>query len=134
MDLFRELLLLMVRLFLLSVLGFVWLTGCSGFQTVPDLGNLYNQLAQEEDPDRNPVIVIPGILGSRLEDGNTGEVVWGAFGSGAVDPTSAEGAPLLALPMATGAALKDLRDTVREAGALVQACPAKDPIICLAVT
>jgi pimeloyl-ACP methyl ester carboxylesterase len=108
----------MGRLFLLSVLGFVWLTGCSAFQTVPDLGDLYNQLAQQEDPDRNPVIVIPGILGSRLEDGNTGETVWGAFGSGAVDPTSAEGAPLLALPMAPGADLKDLQDSVREAGAL----------------
>ena len=33
----------MVQLFLL--LGFVWLTGCSTFQTVPDLGNLYSKLA-----------------------------------------------------------------------------------------
>jgi len=64
------------------------------------------------------VIVIPGILGSRLEDGTTGAVVWGAFGSGAVDPTSVEGAPLLALPMAPDADLKELRDTVHQAGAL----------------
>jgi pimeloyl-ACP methyl ester carboxylesterase len=109
---------MMVKLLLLSIFGLLWLTGCSTFQTVPDLGNLYNQLAQQEDPARNPVIVIPGILGSRLEDGNTGDVVWGAFGSGAVDPTSAEGAPLLALPMEHGAGLKDLRDSVRQAGAL----------------
>jgi len=108
----------MVRLFLLCVLGFLWLTGCSVFPTVPDLGNLYNTLAQQEDPARNPVIVIPGILGSRLEEGNSGEVVWGAFGSGAVDPTSVEGAPLLALPMALGADLKELRDDVHQAGAL----------------
>ncbi len=85
---------------------------------MPDLGNLYNQLAQQEDPFRNPVIVIPGILGSRLEEGTTGEVVWGAFGSGAVDPTSAEGAHLLALPMEPGADLKDLRDSARQARAL----------------
>ena len=108
----------MIRIFLLCVVGLLSLIGCSAFQTVPDLGNLYNKLAQQEDPLRNPVIVIPGILGSRLEEGNTGEVVWGAFGSGAVDPTTAEGARLLALPMAPGVALQDLRDTVRQAGAL----------------
>ena len=102
----------------LFLVGMLCLTGCSTFPTSPDLGNLYNQLAQQEDPDRNPVIVIPGILGSRLEDGSTGEVIWGAFGSGAVDPTSAEGAPLLALPMAPGADLRDLQDSVRQAGAL----------------
>lgn len=64
------------------------------------------------------MIVIPGILGSRLVDGTTRAVVWGAFGSGAVDPTSVEAAPLLALPMAPDADLKELRDTVRQAGAL----------------
>lgn len=85
--------------FLFLVLGLVWVPGCSALQTVPDLGNLYNKLAQQEDPSRNPVIVIPGILGSRLEEGNTREVVWGGFGSEAVDPTTAEGASLLALPM-----------------------------------
>lgn len=108
----------MVRFVLLSVIGFLMMTGCSAFQTVPDLGNLYNKLAQQEDPLRNPVIVIPGILGSRLEDGNTGDTVWGAFGSGAVDPHTGEGARLLALPMAPGVPLKDLRDSVRQAGAL----------------
>ena len=88
----------MVRLFLwfdiffLMVLGLVCLSGCSAFQAVPDLGNLYNKLAQQEDSSRNPVIVIPGILGSCLEVESTGEVVWGGFGSEAVDPMTAEGA------------------------------------------
>ncbi|MFZ1746862.1 MAG: hypothetical protein WBO24_20985 [Nitrospirales bacterium] len=109
---------MMIRIFLLCVVGLLSLIGCSPFQTVPDLGNLYNKLAQQEDPLRNPVIVIPGILGSRLEEENTGEVVWGAFGSGAVDPYTGEGARLLALAMAPGVALKDLRDTVGQAGAL----------------
>ena len=108
----------MIRHCLLTVLTLVWLTGCSAFPTSPDLGNLYNQLAQQEDPDRNPVIVIPGILGSRLEDKNTEVVVWGAFGSGAVDPTSGDGARLLALPMTPGADLNELRDAVVQAGAL----------------
>ena len=108
----------MAKLSFLSVFIFLCLPACSTFPTSPDLGNLYNQLAQQEDPDRNPVIVIPGILGSRLEDKNTEEVVWGAFGSGAVDPTSGEGARLLALPMTPGAALNELRDAVVQAGAL----------------
>jgi pimeloyl-ACP methyl ester carboxylesterase len=108
----------MFRLSLLAVLCLVGLTGCSTFPTSPDLGNLYNQLAQQEDPDRNPVIVIPGILGSRLEDSLTGEVVWGAFGSGAVDPTSGDGARLLALPMTPDADLNKLQDAVVQAGAL----------------
>ena len=108
----------MIRLVIFTILSLVDLAGCSTFPTSPDLGNLYNQLAQQEDPDRNPVIVIPGILGSRLEDGNTGNVVWGAFGSGAVDPESADGARLLALPMKPGTDLNGLRDSVEQAGAL----------------
>ncbi len=108
----------MISLFLFTVLSLVGLTGCSAFPTSPNLGNLYNQLAQQEDPDRNPVIVIPGILGSRLEDGSTGDVVWGAFGSGAVNPESADGARLLALPMEPGKDLENLQDSVRQAGAL----------------
>lgn len=82
----------MVQYFFLVVLGLVCLPRRSAFQPVQNLGNLYNKLAQQEDPSRNPVIVIFGILGSRLEVGSTGEVVWGAFGSEAVDPMTAEGA------------------------------------------
>jgi len=40
---------------------------------------LYNRAAQEHYPDQNPVIVIPGILGTRLVDGASGQTVWGAF-------------------------------------------------------
>ncbi len=108
----------MAKLFLFTILSFLGLAGCSAFPTSPDLGNLYNQLAQQEDPDRNPVIVIPGILGSRLEDRRTKDVVWGAFGSGAVDPSSPEGSRLLALPMKPGTPLSKLRDSVGQAGAL----------------
>jgi pimeloyl-ACP methyl ester carboxylesterase len=62
--------------------------------------------------------VIPGILGSRLEDEETGRVVWGAFGGDFADPGQPAGARLLALPMAPGAPLAELRDRVRPAGAL----------------
>ncbi|MDR4495746.1 MAG: hypothetical protein R3B74_15295 [Nitrospirales bacterium] len=87
----------MSRRILILAMGLLWMTGCSAFHPVPDLGNLYTKLAQQEDPLRNPVIVIPGILGSRLEDGSTGDTVWDAFGSGAVDPHTGEGARTVGL-------------------------------------
>ncbi len=92
--------------------------GCTGRPAPPDLSRLYSRVAEFEYPERNPVIVIPGILGSKLVDGDTGTVVWGAFGGGAADPETPEGARLVALPMAEGAELAALTDTVRPAGAL----------------
>lgn len=84
----------------------------------PNLGVLYSDLARHEDPYRNPIIVIPGLLGSRLVDGELGTVVWGAFGLGQVDPGSSEGARLVALPMQPEGVLRDLRDSVVPDGAL----------------
>jgi hypothetical protein len=72
---------------------------CAPVHRPPDLAGIYNDLARHEDPYRNPIIVIPGLLGSRLVDGDTGTVVWGAFGLGQVDPASPEGARMVALPM-----------------------------------
>ena len=66
-----------------------------------------------EDPNRNPVIVIPGLLGSKLVDQDTGDRVWGAFGLGQVDPNTPTGARQFALPMETGKSLKELRDHVK---------------------
>lgn len=52
--------------------------GCAGLRE-PDLTRLY---AQHAAPDRTPVIVIPGVLGSRLFDRESGQEVWPG---GAVD-------------------------------------------------
>lgn len=84
----------------------------------PNLGSIYNQAAQTADRDRNPVIVIPGILGSRLVDDEADRVVWGEFGGDGIDPDSASGAQQFALPMQFGVPLADLKDTVRPDGAL----------------
>jgi len=84
----------------------------------PDLGDLYNDLAQREDPNRNPIIVIPGLLGSKLVDQDSKETVWGAFGLGQVNPNSPEGARLFSLPMAQGKKLSELHDRVKPDGAL----------------
>jgi hypothetical protein len=94
------------------------LTACTPAARHPDLGLLYNDLAQAEDPRRNPIIVIPGLLGSRLVEKPTGRIVWGAFGLGQVDPATAEGARLMALPMRKGASLAELVDDTVPSGAL----------------
>lgn len=68
--------------------GFIWLliivviTACYSPPRAPALGGLYNNLAQSEAPYRNPVILIPGILGSKLVERSSGVIVWGTFGFG----------------------------------------------------
>ena len=91
---------------------------CSPRPAAPDLDGLYSRAAAFEYPERNPVIVIPGILGSKLVDADTGTIVWGAFGGGAADPETPEGVRLVALPMREGEPLAALTDDVRPAGAL----------------
>lgn len=96
----------------------VMLAGCASPSTEPALVALYSRAAQHYAPERNPVIVIPGILGSKLRDEETGAVVWGAFAGQYADPQSPQGARLVALPMREGAPLNELRDNVVPAGAL----------------
>lgn len=84
----------------------------------PNLGAIYNKAAQTHGPNRNPVIVIPGILGSKLKDTETSTLVWGAFVKGAANPRTPEGKRLIGLPMQEGTRLGQLRDGVTSAGAL----------------
>jgi len=98
--------------------GFVALVcvGCTAPVKPPDLGGLYSRAARTQR--RNPVIVIPGILGSKLVDGRTQRVVWGAFSRDYANPQTPDGARLVALPMREGATLAELRDEVRPDGVL----------------
>ena len=91
--------------------------GCRSAHPVPDLAAIYNDTARYHDPDQNPIIVIPGILGSKLvaEDG---KVVWGAFGGDASDPSTPAGKRRMSLPMMAGAALTNLVDTTHAIGVL----------------
>jgi pimeloyl-ACP methyl ester carboxylesterase len=91
---------------------------CASAPSAPDLSAIYERAAKHHDQSRNPVILIPGILGSRLRDSETGRIVWGAFSPGYADPQTPEGARLVALPMREGAVLRDLRDGVVPDGAL----------------
>jgi len=102
-----------------AIAGILVLTGCATTLQPPDMGGLYSQSAMYQGPGRNPVVVIPGILGSKLQDRETGAVVWGAFAGGEIaDPRTPEGARLCALPMQEGVPLDELRDGVHSAGAL----------------
>jgi hypothetical protein len=59
---------------------------------------VYNRSAQYHRPDRNPIIVIPGILGTRLVDKVSKATVWGAF-DGLGSSLNGAGARRLALPI-----------------------------------
>ena len=108
----------MQKYFSIYAFFLILLPACGPVFHAPDLGNLYNELAQHEDPNRNPIIVMPGLMGSKLVDQDSGETVWGAFGLGQVNPNTPKGARLVALPMATGQPLRELNDSVESAGAL----------------
>ena len=103
-----------------ALMALALLTGCAAeiLHHQPDLGALYDRSAQTHGPERNPVIVIPGLMGSRLVEEGTGRVVWGAFGGDYAHPKRPEDARLIALPMVEGVALRDLVDGVRSDGVL----------------
>ena len=84
----------------------------------PNLGKIYNRTASHHKPGRNPIIVIPGVLGSRLVDQDSGKVAWGAFVGGFPDPNKPKGARIAALPMHEGAPLNSLKDSIVTDGAL----------------
>ncbi|MEQ9619459.1 MAG: hypothetical protein RIG61_09830 [Deltaproteobacteria bacterium] len=93
--------------------------GCGrGEYNPPDLGGIYSSAAMRTHELGNPVIVIPGILGSRLRDGESGQLVWGAFDKGTADPEKPEGARLVAIPMREGVPIEELTDDVHPDGAL----------------
>jgi pimeloyl-ACP methyl ester carboxylesterase len=102
------------------VLGALILAGCSSPPRTSDLGGMYNEMAQHEGPYRNPIVLIPGILGSKLADRQADQIVWGTFGIGGSNPSRPSGARLIALPMQKGKNLSELQDSLEPAGTLDQ--------------
>jgi len=101
------------------IIALLILVACGKAQySTPDLGGLYSQSARRLHDQGNAVIVIPGILGSKLRDSESGQLVWGAFEKSTADPESPEGARLVAIPMKMGAPLDELTDNVHSDGAL----------------
>jgi pimeloyl-ACP methyl ester carboxylesterase len=95
--------------------------GCTQAISPPDLGGIYNMPAQHHDALRNPVILIPGITGTRLVADPTGQIVWGAFAGGYANPETPAGARLAAHPMALNRPLSELQDEVRAEAVLDRA-------------
>lgn len=94
------------------------LAACASGPPAADLRTLYGRAARTHDDLRNPVILIPGLMGSRLADAD-GATVWGRLrDSDAADPNHPDGARRFALPMAEGESLYALRDSVRAVGPL----------------
>ena len=86
-----------------AVLLLLALASLSCAQMRPDLLEVYPDAAGLE---HRPVIIIPGIFGSRLKNGVTGEVVWGRFSNLltsrfklALNPSRAQHPDLLDLPI-----------------------------------
>lgn len=88
------------------------LISACGSGDAPNLGGLYTDLAKTDNPDRNPIIVIPGVLGSKLVDTESGTVAWGEIGRGLENPKKAEEIRRIALPIHEGKVLSELRDNV----------------------
>ncbi|MGD2271555.1 MAG: hypothetical protein PVI06_14220 [Desulfobacterales bacterium] len=101
-----------IRTFALLLI-LLFLNACASPYKPPDLGGLYNDLVQHESPHRNPVILIPGLLGTRLVENESGRIAWGTFGLGGINPSTAAGAQRIGLPMAKGLKLSQLRDDLR---------------------
>ncbi len=85
---------------------------------MPNLGGLYTDLAKEDDPDRNPVIVILDVLASTLVEPKSGIVAWGTIGRGLENPKKEEEIRRIALPMSENKTFQDLRDNLVAGSAL----------------
>ena len=81
-------------------------------------GLLPRSAAQTSEVPPNPVIVIPGVLGSRLVADADSAAVWGEWRPGFKDPGTGTGATLIGLPMALGQPLDQLRSLSRVDGTL----------------
>ena len=97
------------------------IVSCQPAYKSPDLGGLYNNLVQNENPYRNPVILIPGLLGSKLIDRQSEVMIWGRFGFGTRSSNDGFSKKRLALPMGIGKQLSELTDDIVPAGALDRA-------------
>jgi hypothetical protein len=55
----------------------VWLAGTVSKVAFPAASELYGHATDQDASTRNPVVVIPGIMGSRLRQRPTGRLLWG---------------------------------------------------------
>ena len=83
------------------------------------VGDGIREAFRYEGLERHPVIVIPGIFGSRLVDPGSKRIVWGLFtGKEMIENFSSKQIQLLSYPMEEGKSLCELWDGVVPAGVL----------------
>ncbi len=84
---------------------------------MPELDAIYGQSVKRENVIRNPVIVVPGMMGSKLMDRTSGRTVWGVFDSQSIDVDKPDDVRLLSFPI-DGSNLDQFDDGVHAAGVL----------------
>ncbi|MDR0931646.1 MAG: hypothetical protein LBM70_01320 [Victivallales bacterium] len=102
----------------IAAAGLLILTGCvaTSVGSYQSFGTFNSVLSSElavrsreyEGIERNPVVIIPGFLGSKLTDIATGEMVWGEFSTSTF---SEDNLRALALPMQIGQVLSGLKSS-----------------------
>lgn len=95
---------------LLPLLALLLFGGCTTSKPNADIQALYQQTAMSHEYRRNPVILIPGMLGSQLRNLDTGKVTWGSEITHNADGSIPAGLQALSLPMQEGAPFSELRD------------------------
>ncbi len=102
------------------------LAACAPAPSLPDLDAIYARVSMGDGIlDRRPLITVPGTLGSRLRDRETGRLVWGGGSRGlSADPEDPLEARLIALPiLPEDTPLTALRDGVEPSGILDNVTP-----------
>ncbi|MBA4039504.1 MAG: hypothetical protein C0468_04145, partial [Planctomyces sp.] len=75
----------------------------------PRMIDLYGRAVQQDARTRNPLIVIPGVMGTRLKDRASGRPLWGGdYKSGFADPGDEEQMRGVTVPMELGTPLESL--------------------------
>ena len=77
-----------------------------------NLGSIYDSTVRLKNTLRNPVIIVPGMMGSTLEQSSENRVVWGVFDSHSIDPNVDSDVRLLACPI-DGTDLDDFDDGIK---------------------
>ncbi len=86
----------------LLVVALLLVSGCAANTGKEFLAINYQRAAQIEGPERNPVLVIPGLLGTTLRDTGNDTLIWGGFDGVSVNPRNPAALRALALPLNPG--------------------------------
>ncbi|MEM8835478.1 MAG: hypothetical protein AAGD00_06635 [Planctomycetota bacterium] len=85
----------------------------------PRPATVYANAAQQDATQRNPLIIIPGIMGTKLRDKQTGLTLWGGCSRKEyADPNSPEQMRAISIPMGDDCPIDRIDDAMEPAGAI----------------